>query len=153
MDSHILNQSIVTQSAQETQKIAYDLAKHVLRLPKSRKAFVIGLQGDLGSGKTTFAQGFAKGLGIKEKILSPTFVILKQFQIHSSCFQYFYHIDCYRIESVRDIFLLGWKEIINNPSAVILTEWPERIRKALPRGLITIAFKTLASTKRELRIQ
>jgi tRNA threonylcarbamoyladenosine biosynthesis protein TsaE len=138
----------ITTSAKQTQKLGEKLA---LRLRsgqakeiKNRKsAVVFGLQGDLGSGKTTFLQGFAKGLGVKEKILSPTFVIMKRFG-------HFYHIDCYRIKSAKDIFELGWKEIIKNPENIVAIEWPERIKKVLPKNIIKIDFKFVDEQTREI---
>jgi tRNA threonylcarbamoyladenosine biosynthesis protein TsaE len=89
-----MQKKIITKSAEETQKLGKKIAGEM----KSRKtAVVLGLQGDLGSGKTTFLQGFARGLNIKEKILSPTFVIMKKFQAPTQNFKYLYHLDCYRI--------------------------------------------------------
>ena len=75
----------LTKSPSETKKLAEALAKGILKQEtKSKKAIVIGLTGELGSGKTTFLQGFAKGLGIKQKILSPTFIIMRKFEIRNS---------------------------------------------------------------------
>jgi tRNA threonylcarbamoyladenosine biosynthesis protein TsaE len=141
---------IITNSAKETQKLGEKLAREI----KSRKtAVVLCLQGDLGGGKTTFLQGFAKGLGIKEKILSPTFVILKHFKIESSEFEDFYHIDCYRINKPEDILDLGLKEIILNPKNIIAIEWPERIFKILPESAIFIKFKFIDENKREINLE
>jgi len=104
---------------------------------------ILGLQGNLGGGKTTFLQGFARGLGIKEKITSPTYVILKHFKItkpqisnsksqinsksKNSKFGNFYHIDYYRLKDERDLVSLGFKEIIKNPKNIAAIEWPEKI--------------------------
>ncbi len=91
----------LTTTPRQTKKLGEILAKEVLtphhffkkgdsykkRMKSGRgqkRALIIGLEGDLGGGKTTFLQGFAKGLGIKEKILSPTFVIVKKFRIQNS---------------------------------------------------------------------
>ncbi len=71
----------ITNSPSQTKKLGEKFAKEVLGIKPDKTAFVIGLKGELGGGKTCFLQGFAKGLGIKEKILSPTFVILKRFKI------------------------------------------------------------------------
>ena len=80
---------IITQTAEETQKIgcflAEEIVKELKRVSKKKKeAWVIGLKGDLGGGKTTFVQGFARGCGIKEKITSPTFVLLKRYSLSIS---------------------------------------------------------------------
>lgn len=98
---------ILTNSPGQTKKAGEVLAKEILKTKLSKGALIIGLEGDLGGGKTTFLQGFAKGLEITEKILSPTFVIMRKFQIarcsHAASFKfhYFYHIDCYRIKNQR----------------------------------------------------
>jgi tRNA threonylcarbamoyladenosine biosynthesis protein TsaE len=133
----------ITKSYKETQKLGQDLA-HQLRFGKAQKtAVVITLQGDLGSGKTTFLQGFAKGLGIREKITSPTFVIMKHFDN-------FYHFDCYRINKPEEILELGWKEIISNPKNIVAIEWPEKIKKYLPKNAIKINFKFIKEKTREI---
>ena len=72
-------QTVITNSNSATQKLGEDLAKDILKNVAKKQARVLGLTGNLGGGKTTFMQGFAKGLGIKDKILSPTFVIMKHF--------------------------------------------------------------------------
>jgi len=71
----------LTDNPSQTKKLGERLAKKILMAAPKKTAKVFGLEGNLGSGKTTFLQGFAKGLGIKGKILSPTFVILKRFKI------------------------------------------------------------------------
>ena len=135
---------ITTHSTKETQKIARLLSREILRSEIERKgALVIALEGDLGGGKTTFAQGFAKGLGIREKILSPTFVILKRFMLHVSCFKNFVHMDAYRVESTRELRVLGWQDILKDREAIVLVEWADRIKKALPKEYIRIDRKSV----------
>lgn len=136
----------VTKNYKETQKLGEKFAKKILKIPQQKSAVVLGLQGNLGGGKTTFLQGFAKGLQIKEKILSPTFVILKRFKN-------FYHIDCYRLKNEKDILELGFKEIISNPKNIVAIEWPERVKKVLPKDLIEINFKFIDENKREVNFK
>ena len=73
----------------ETRKIGEFLARRILKSVPKKSARVLGLMGDLGAGKTTFLQGFAKGLGVKEKILSPTFIIVRRSKINNSKLQMF----------------------------------------------------------------
>ena len=144
----------ITKSFSETQKLGEDLALVIARsgaTKQSKTAVVIALHGNLGGGKTTFLQGFAKGLGIKEKILSPTFVIMKKF-IATLKNKNFYHFDCYRINNPEEILELGFKEIISNPENIVAIEWPEKIKKYLPRNSIKIKFKFINQTKREIKI-
>ena len=110
---------------------------------------LLALRGNLGGGKTTFLQGFAKGLGIKEKILSPTFVILKRFKV-TKVFENFYHIDCYRLKDSKDILELDFKKIVSDPNNIIAVEWPEKIKKVLPTDLIKLDFKFVDEKTREL---
>ena len=111
---------ITSSSPGQTKKIGKELARKILKDPLGQKAKVLALAGDLGAGKTTFLQGFAKGLGVKGKINSPTFVIMKRFGT-------FYHLDCCRIQRPEEILDLGWEEIISDPKNIVAVEWPERI--------------------------
>jgi tRNA threonylcarbamoyladenosine biosynthesis protein TsaE len=138
----------LTKSAEESQEIGADFAKKILDLKKKENAVVIGLEGDLGSGKTTFLQGFAKGLGIKEKILSPTYVIMKRFKMPGG--RNFFHIDTYRINSPGEILEIGFEDIINNPENIVAIEWPEKVKKYLPAGAILIKFKFIEKEEREI---
>ena len=134
----------LTYNLRQTQKIAKTLAKDILKMKQGKNAVVIGLIGDLGSGKTTFIQGFATGLGIKEKILSPTFVIIKRYKIpariatrsvaggQNSKFKTLFHIDCYRIKNSKEILNLGFNEIISNPKNIVIIEWADMIKKIMP---------------------
>lgn len=146
----------ITNSFQETQKVGEDFAKEILTSGLKNSAVVLALQGDLGAGKTTFLQGFAKGLGIKEKILSPTFILMKKFKIVQRLtlhyFKNFYHIDCYRLENKEDLEMLGIKEIISDPKNIVAIEWPEKIKDLLSKNTIEIKFNHLEENKRELTI-
>ena len=135
---------MISKNSKETQKIAQDLAKKILRSKKRKnQAFVLALKGKLGSGKTTFLQGLAKGLGIKEKIASPTFNIYKRFGN-------FYHFDCYRIEKPKEILDLGFEEIIQDPKNIVAIEWAEKIKKILPKTTKWINFKFLNKASRSI---
>lgn len=147
-----MSKVIITKNKKETQKIARDLAGQIIRL-KDKKAIVIGLTGNLGSGKTTFVQGFAKALNIKTKVLSPTFVLMKKFSIFKSQFLNLYHIDCYRIKNPKEIIDLKWKELIKNPKNIIIIEWVDRIKKILPKKYIKINFKHKDKNKRWIKIK
>ncbi len=146
----------ITSSSVQTKKLGEKFAKEILKNKPKKKAFVIGLEGNLGAGKTTFIQGFAKGLGIKEKILSPTFVILKRFQLNNLTIKQFnnlYHIDCYRIERPKELLVLGFKEIISNPENIVTIEWADKIKKIMPKNVLWISFKFIDEKKRKIIIK
>jgi tRNA threonylcarbamoyladenosine biosynthesis protein TsaE len=142
-----------TKAAKETQKAGELLAKEILFSPRGERAVVICLNGDLGGGKTTFLQGFAKGLGIREKVLSPTFVILKRFEVKRGNYDNFYHMDCYRLQGEEDLALLGFKDVLKDPRNIIAIEWSERIKKALPKDSIVLDFDFLGEKERKITLK
>lgn len=131
---------IETKSARETQRVAALLVGE-LRRCHLHKAMVIALTGELGAGKTTFVQGFAQALGVKENVLSPTFVLMKIYPLARKRFRRLAHIDCYRLASPNDLSHLGFKQILKDKDAIVLIEWAERVKKLVPRGAIWIRFR------------
>jgi tRNA threonylcarbamoyladenosine biosynthesis protein TsaE len=143
----------LTKSEKGTEKLGEKIGKKILKEKLDKSAKILVLEGDLGGGKTTFLKGFAKGLGIKEKILSPTFILFRKFQIPNSKFQNFYHIDCYRIEKAKEILNLGFKKIIKDPKNIVAVEWAERVKEVLPKKVLKIKFKILGKKEREILIK
>lgn len=111
--------------------------------PSKTKATAILLSGDLGAGKTTMSQQIGKIFGIKKTMSSPTFVIMRRYMLKEKAFENLFHIDAYRLESEKEITKLGFKEIISNPKNLVLIEWPEKIKKALPKKAIKVLIKHL----------
>jgi len=160
-----MKKTFLTKNSTQTKKLGESFAKSILKRSPTKRAIVFGLIGDLGGGKTTFLQGFAKGLGVKEKILSPTFVIMRKFRIQpvirpgaplddgtKTKRKYFFHIDCYRVEKSKELFVLGFKEIIFNPKNIVAIEWADRISKILPKNSIILKFEFIAQNKRKVKI-
>lgn len=128
-------------------------AKEALRSPALRHALVLALQGELGAGKTTFVQGFAKGLGVRERVLSPTFVISRRFRIpRHALLKSLFHIDCYRFKKPSELLLIGWKDILKDPANVVMLEWPERVAKLLPKDTLYIKFSHQERNKRTISV-
>lgn len=146
-----MDSEIFTSNPSQTKRAGRLLAGQILKNKSGKKASILGLVGDLGGGKTTFLQGFAKGLGIKEKITSPTFVILKKFQI--SKLKTFYHIDCYRIKKPEELLDLNFKKIISSPPNIIAIEWADKIRKIMPKETIWINFDFIDNKTRKIMLQ
>lgn len=132
---------LLSRNRLQTQRIAKDLLTHILK--SKRRPFIIALSGELGSGKTTFIQGLAKTLGIREKVQSPTFVLMKRYALAKRFRprRHFIHIDAYRIKHVSEAKRLGLDKIFQDSEAVIAVEWAERVRKLIPPGAIWIHFK------------
>lgn len=141
-------------SKEETQEIATIFAKSL------KSGGIFCLFGELGSGKTTFVQGVAKTLGVKEHITSPTFVILKQYKVNftppisggarKQKMINLIHIDCYRLSKLEDAQGLGLEDIFENFENLVFIEWPERILDILPKKRINITFKHLGRDKRRI---
>lgn len=121
----------ISKNTQETREIAREFLKG-LTLAKTR-ATVVGLYGELGTGKTTLTQFLAKELGVKRKVNSPTFVIMKRYELKNSKYKNLFHLDAYRLKNERELLSLGWDEIIGNREHLVFIEWPERVVKALPK--------------------
>ena len=143
-------EKFTTNNFQETQVAGQSLAGKILAAGPQKTAVVLGLKGELGAGKTTFLQGFAKGLGIKEGINSPTFVIMKRFMIYDLRFKNFYHFDCYRVNDPEEMLPLGFKEIISNPENIVAIEWPEKIAGLLPKNVVPTTFSHMSEQRREI---
>jgi len=118
-----------------------NLAKEIIEKTKSQKvdrAVVLTLSGDLGAGKTTFTKEIAKHFKIKKEIISPTFVIMKIYEVKDDKFKNLIHIDAYRLEKGEDLKVLGWQDLINNKENLIILEWPEMVESHIPDWSIKV---------------
>lgn len=130
-------------SLEETEKVASRFAKSL------KKGDVVFLHGNLGAGKTTFVTFVAKALGVKARINSPTFVVLRTHKTQDNL--PFYHIDLYRLDSKKDIENVGIYDLIKNNDGIIFIEWAEKITGfGLPSFDINI--ETKSDTQREIRV-
>lgn len=141
---------VLTHSPRETQKLGEKISN---QLTINHQPLIIALTGDLGSGKTTFIQGLARGLGIKKRVISPTFVFIRQYPVagHRSPVT-FYHVDLYRINEVTEAKGLGLEEIFADPGAIVVIEWADRIKEILPKRRIDIYFEYLDENKRRVKL-
>ena len=114
-------------------------------------ATIVGLQGDLGAGKTTFVKSVASVLGVEGAVTSPTFVIEKIYKLpDGERFSRIVHIDAYRLENGKELLSLGWEEIASDPQNLILIEWPERVADILPKSVNRIYFNFIDENTREV---
>lgn len=137
-------------------KLAVDLAI-------SHQPLVIALVGELGSGKTTFVQGLAEGLGIENRVISPTFILLRIYNIPGSSNdpgsleheRRFYHVDLYRLEEnlEDEVRNLGLEDVWNKKNNVVVIEWAEKIKKMLPSQTMWVHFAVLGDKERRVTIK
>jgi tRNA threonylcarbamoyladenosine biosynthesis protein TsaE len=140
---------IKTHSMEETFSLGVLLGEEILKT-KLKGPFIIGFSGNLGSGKTLFIQGLAKGLKIKNKIKSPTFLILRKYKVRHKTIKNFYHIDAYRIKKNEDIENSGIKDALKDKNALLAIEWVDIIKKQIPKIDIEIHLKHKLKNSREI---
>jgi len=138
---------IASESERITRVIAERIARHISNTKKKKGAYLILLKGDLGSGKTTFAKGLLGYFGIRPRAASPTFVIIKRYNIRTRNKKQgirvdnVYHIDAYRLRSKKDLDVLGYKETLLDSRALVLIEWPEKVRGVERNADLVIFFE------------
>ena len=137
------NATKISKNVKETKEIAKFFLDKILREKKKGKgALVVGLSGDLGAGKTTFVQAVAKHLGVKNKVSSPTFVIIKKYSLQNRKHKFLFHLDAYRLKNEKELLHLGWENIINNKEHLVFIEWPENVVGVIPSEAKTIHILT-----------
>ncbi|MCR4330560.1 MAG: tRNA (adenosine(37)-N6)-threonylcarbamoyltransferase complex ATPase subunit type 1 TsaE [Patescibacteria group bacterium] len=144
-----------TRSLKETRALAGRFIAELAKRGKQKNAFVVGLSGNLGSGKTAFTKELAAVLGIKDTVQSPTFILERIYKIPPKSvlakhWKHLVHIDAYRLEGVKELAHLGWEEIARDPKNLIFIEWPERVADALPKDMMKIRFTFINERTREI---
>ncbi len=149
---------IITKNLSDTHSLASDFLNNLLKKYKDKKngAVVVGMYGDLGSGKTSFVQGVAKFLGVKDQIISPTFILQKRYELDSSAqniFSNLIHIDAYRMESSQELEHIKWDDLLKDENNLIFIEWPERVYQKMPEDHIRVVCAFIDKETRGFDIQ
>ena len=132
-------------SVEETQKFASEFSKTI------EMGSIISLNGGLGAGKTTFAQGFARGMGVKQHVGSPTFKLVSEYSGEK---MKLFHVDCYRLSGIDDFLNMGGENLLLPKDGICLFEWASIIEGVLPDDTIIIDFIRFkdSSNKRLIKI-
>jgi len=136
----------ISRNPEQTMKFAEKLIQQI------QHGAVICLKGDLGAGKTIFVKGLARGLGITELITSPTFVLMKKYNIrirNKAKNRKLYHIDCYRLKNSNDLLSLGFKSWVKNDNIIVI-EWGDKVRDILPKNRINIKISIVDEKTRKI---
>jgi len=136
-----------TASARQTTALGKKIAKTF------KGGEVIALYGELGAGKTTLVMGIAEGLGVKKTITSPTFLLMRVYPARHEKIKTLVHLDCYRIKNAAEISALGLEEYLGRDDAAVVIEWPEKIKKLLPRQMMSITLQSKQATNRTITIR
>ena len=117
-----------SNSPQETEALGEELVKTL------SPGTVVAFFGDLGAGKTAFVRGMARGLGIAQRVTSPTFTIVNEYEGGALPL---FHFDMYRLRSAEELFDIGWEDFLSR-GGICAVEWSENIREALEPGTVTV---------------
>ena len=144
-----MKNKLTLSSLEDTKKLGKELAEEILKR-KGEAAFVVFLDGDLGTGKTTLVKEIIFALGVKEKVKSPTFTIIEPYELNN---ENIYHVDLYRIIDPSELEIIGLREYLNESKAIIFIEWPEKSYGYLKKFDLKISLKHLSENERKCRIE
>ena len=136
--------TVITHSVDETEAAAAELARAL------RGGECVALHGDLGAGKTQFVRGLVSGLGGSPRaVSSPTFVLLN---VYEGGRLTVYHLDAYRVGGADDFEAIGFPELLDQPDAIVVVEWADRVSSLLPSKRIDIHIEPVAEGRRRIEI-
>lgn len=138
---------IQTFSADETEKVGFDLASEMLREPSMPR--FVALEGDLGVGKTVFVRGFTSVVAPGSAVRSPTFALVNEYR-NKETRKTVYHFDVYRIADEDDLYSIGFYDYIDR--GICLVEWSENIRYAFPKKYLTVRIEKDNAENTESRL-
>ena len=141
-----MDKKIITKNSNETKILGSEFSK------KLKAGDIILLFGQLGSGKTTFVQGVAEGLGVANRIVSPSFVLIRTHSVNQGDIKNLNHIDLYRVEKPQELTNLGLNELINEEGSVTFIEWADRLVDLKQDKIYKIYVKYLNGNEREITI-
>ena len=144
-----MNKKLTLSSLEDTKNLGQEIAKEILKR-KDKSAFIVFLDGDLGTGKTTLVKEIIFALGIKEKVKSPTFTIIEPYELNN---KNIYHIDLYRINDPSELEIMGLREYLNESEAIIFIEWPEKSFGFLKKFDLKISLKHSSEKERKCKIE
>lgn len=144
-----MNKKLTLRSLEDTKNLGQEIAKEILKR-KDKSAFIVFLDGDLGTGKTTLVKEIIFALGIKEKVKSPTFTIIEPYELND---KNIYHIDLYRINDPSELEIIGLREYLNESEAIIFIEWPEKSFGFLKKFDLKISLKHSSEKERKYKIE
>lgn len=139
-------QEFISHNLADTAKIAQNLLSNL------GDKNILALSGNLGAGKTTFVKFLAACLGVKENITSPTFVLLKVYEIEKQRYQKFVHVDCYRLDGNEDLVDIGLQDYVSDDGNLVLIEWADKISNLPKEKVLQVKIEILGETSRKFII-
>lgn len=133
----------ISHSPEQTQRLGVRIGELL------QPGDVICLAGDLGAGKTTLAQGIARGWGSFDRVTSPSFVLIQEYRRADEAL--LYHVDAFRLQSAQEAIFMGLKDILLG-DAPVLIEWPERVAEAIPEERLWVSLQWEDDLRRRLQM-
>lgn len=139
----IVSKSYVSKSVLDTEKIAKNIAKN------AKVNDIYCLKGDLGVGKTVIAKAIGNFFNVKDNVSSPTFTILKSYDLNNKKIRKLYHFDLYRIKNIQELENIGFSDYLYEDDSIVLIEWPEVAYDLLPNHYKIITIKKVTNDNSE----
>ena len=136
-------QEYTSNNIEQTGQVAQEIAKTL------QGGEVLALSGNLGAGKTIFVKALAKAMGVEENITSPTFVLMKVYDLEVGKINKLVHVDCYRLEGREDLADIGLSDYLAFDNSVVVIEWADKIID-LPNNTIKIKIENLGGDQRRI---
>lgn len=138
----------ISHSPEQTRRLGWRLGQH------ARAGDVFLLSGDFGAGKTSLTQGLAAGLGVAERVTSPSFTLVNEHEGRAGdgARVRLYHVDLYRLETAAAVESIGLDDILADPDGICAIEWPDRLGDLLPPEHLRIMLEQVSETKRRLTL-
>ena len=131
----------LSKSPKETSNLAKLFAQEVLKTESGKRALIVGLVGELGTGKTTFTKTLLRTLGIRGRVASPTFIFSRRYRSKLKYYKNIWHFDVYRLNSPKEVREIGLKEAVSQDKNLVIVEWADKVEGLLPRVTIWVEFK------------
>src|SRR3989344_2750651 len=142
-------QKWITRSVKQTQ----NLAAKILSLTAADQVNVVSVEGEMGAGKTTLIQGMGRELGITRNLPSPTFILVRSYELNPAPWKNLYHVDLYRLKTAGEMRSMDFAELLQDPKNLIVVEWADRAEAVLPRKRVEVTIKIKSETSRELEFK
>lgn len=136
----------ISHSVSDTEKFAQQL------LPQLKPGQILALSGNLGAGKTVLAKALAKALNITETVNSPTFVLMKVYNVSNNKVKKFIHVDCYRLDQSEDLADIGLQDYLDDPDSLIVIEWAEKIKNLPADRTVKININSQGGDQRQIEV-
>ena len=138
----------ISHSQEQTRRLGWRLGQH------AHPGDLLLLSGTFGAGKTALAQGVAAGLNIAERVTSPSFALVNEYEgrAMSGAPIRFYHVDLYRLETAAEVESVGLADLLADPEGICAIEWPDRLGVETPREHLSIVLEPVSDTKRRLTL-